>query len=1048
MNSLEPLILEGAVRSRKGHFSLALEKAKEKLKRFQLPDPRYYVLQLIQAFAAAGAQRISVVTDTGSLRYELKINFDGPGYTKKELETMTDHLFLSGKERDYDRLRELALGMLSCQALGPDSIGFQSQGYRLNWPSEEVTKAPSNEQYFSFVCRGRAIEADLLSRYCGNCEVPLFLNEKRISASQGEYPSISWPAFHFEQGGLKGSAGLGYADMDKSSLTFLRYGVEFCRRWEENLQPPITVILEADMVRKNASQTDVVEDEAYAECLALLQSLSTEMAASMAGGHIPSYQRQIVHDFLVGSFAQWLDARVLENRDKLPDSARRLLEQRVFIDVKGRYHSIEQLRKSYEAEGYLSLASQMFPYARLDKWVVLCPTPAQLKVLRRLFPRTRFVDGVLRAAIKRGQHASPPMLRQALHDSEFLIYFDAPPDSQVQRLGVLNEHPTGQLSFFFPRPAGLSTVFENYKGWSLAVVMRPGVENGPWRRPALVQVEQDAPRVFDALYEQFLYRLKEMVPRHEQRLAILEHLMSYWWSRLEPLLDEVKIAPLEERVRQARHLLGSVWSEPLWTTQSGGRFSLADLALWFTIEPFAVASFGGQKLVNDHALDLLGSQETFLKRIFGEDRIQLSTANDPRTRERSRQQLLGGCAERDNLAEELEELDRDPEEEKLAKMRQEFRQMVADSQTQPSEAPVQAPALRVTLSTDELEPGEVAESETEAVQEKNDGGPTLEEVRKNTESEGASLAVNRFRRPSLEGILCIPRDGRGGVWRFAAASERGLPVEVGHLDVYGWLRESDPGVDSAQEWEDQLEELYQKLADFLILAPPDGEDFQKGRRALLRYLRSKPIPLERRLASSDDRIARVHFLPTAGKTLASLHCLQSVVEQQSALPACGPDTPDVYPYPVVELGGPVSEGFYEDLYDVEIRWLDKDSMQAQRDRLLQAVRNELQRVGAQPELALSPDLLENICWGEPLHFLQRLWRGYFIHHDPASGVTEINPEHRLIAKVDREVAREDHRSVPILASSVFTAINRALEEVEDHHELAFLEALMEGHHTR
>ena len=123
---LVELIEEDALLVRQGHFTLAVEKAQEKLKKFQLPDPRYYITQLAQALLANQALRIQVLIDG----LNLKIEFDGPGYSHDELERISDAVFESGKNRQRDRIRELALGLLSVQALSPREVSISSQGSR------------------------------------------------------------------------------------------------------------------------------------------------------------------------------------------------------------------------------------------------------------------------------------------------------------------------------------------------------------------------------------------------------------------------------------------------------------------------------------------------------------------------------------------------------------------------------------------------------------------------------------------------------------------------------------------------------------------------------------------------------------------------------------------------------------------------------------------------------------------------------------------------------------------------------------------------------
>ena len=118
-NPFNDFVFLNATPSDRGSFSLATEKALAKLEKFQLPDPAFFILQWIQALVASGAETITMEYEESTLqnKFELTITFDGPGYTRTEVDALYDHVFRSGRDRSVDRLRELALGWLSGRCL-------------------------------------------------------------------------------------------------------------------------------------------------------------------------------------------------------------------------------------------------------------------------------------------------------------------------------------------------------------------------------------------------------------------------------------------------------------------------------------------------------------------------------------------------------------------------------------------------------------------------------------------------------------------------------------------------------------------------------------------------------------------------------------------------------------------------------------------------------------------------------------------------------------------------------------------------------------------
>lgn len=107
----------GSTRLGGGTLSLDREKAREKLRKFQLPDPHQYVLQLVRCAALAGARKVSFMIDADEMEciFDASLDFDG-------LRNIWDH-GLAGKA---DALNALAIAIGASSVLEPRVIEIQT----------------------------------------------------------------------------------------------------------------------------------------------------------------------------------------------------------------------------------------------------------------------------------------------------------------------------------------------------------------------------------------------------------------------------------------------------------------------------------------------------------------------------------------------------------------------------------------------------------------------------------------------------------------------------------------------------------------------------------------------------------------------------------------------------------------------------------------------------------------------------------------------------------------------------------------------------------
>jgi hypothetical protein len=112
---------EGGFAERK-RFTLARRNAIQKLRKFALADPYYYVLELIQAAVANGAQYIDVACEEAGLTF----SYVGGHLRAEELAQIFDFLFASKERMDLAHLRSLALGINSLMLFDPDAVVIES----------------------------------------------------------------------------------------------------------------------------------------------------------------------------------------------------------------------------------------------------------------------------------------------------------------------------------------------------------------------------------------------------------------------------------------------------------------------------------------------------------------------------------------------------------------------------------------------------------------------------------------------------------------------------------------------------------------------------------------------------------------------------------------------------------------------------------------------------------------------------------------------------------------------------------------------------------
>lgn len=271
---------EGVVDS-EGRFTLDPAKAREKMRRFQLADPRRYVLELVQAAHLRGATAIDFRIDAD----DMWMRFDGRPFTADELSNLYASLFADGEENDDLRaLRQLALGVNAAMGMEPRRARVESGSVSLELRLDDAdaiaekgegdgvtvihVKQRLRPRVFLDFFRnlvGILDEERHLTERCAYAGIRITLNGKTIADGRRE------PAFALSWVSLEGMSYAGSAAFcagTKAELRLLKDGVWISSVELENEVHGLLVVIEDPRLRKDVSQAKIVEDAAYRRVVA------------------------------------------------------------------------------------------------------------------------------------------------------------------------------------------------------------------------------------------------------------------------------------------------------------------------------------------------------------------------------------------------------------------------------------------------------------------------------------------------------------------------------------------------------------------------------------------------------------------------------------------------------------------------------------------------------------------------------------------------------------------------------------------------------------
>jgi hypothetical protein len=286
----------GGFKERK-RFSVARQRAIQKMRQFALADPHYYVLELIQAAVANGGRHVDLQIDKSSFG----LSYVGGGFVQEELAQLFDFLFASKEDFEHGDIRQLALGINAMMIMEPTTIVIESGDGTISGTTRIEINTKHNTVDVGTPdksLRGTFVRAEGLSRgnlrgksnlrptnygppecmaienRCLAAPVPIIINDHPVFG----YSSVRTPALFgfenvvtFDEGDLYGSLGIP-RQQHNNNFKLLTWGC-----WVQSLEHHydeatwVGGVVAYDRLNKTADHSGIVQDERLEQLWARLQ---------------------------------------------------------------------------------------------------------------------------------------------------------------------------------------------------------------------------------------------------------------------------------------------------------------------------------------------------------------------------------------------------------------------------------------------------------------------------------------------------------------------------------------------------------------------------------------------------------------------------------------------------------------------------------------------------------------------------------------------------------------------------------------------------------
>jgi hypothetical protein len=402
-----------------GSFSLDRDRAREKMRQFQLADPHRYVLLLVEAAILRGASAIDFHIDADDMR----MSFDA-ALEWEDLDELYASLFVDRSTVSIRARRELALACNAVMALNPRWVRIESwaaigggpvTGVRaLLRPDaedeiERVEQAPPDaraplttihvkERFrpgllvrFLHNIADALPEEELLRQRCAMASIPITLDGKPISFG---LPRTALAGVSFEAEGLRGVAGINLDDRKRSTLVLLSNGVELVTTTLRDSVPGLWFWVDASNLRKDVSQSDVVSnDESYLRMLSALATPRDRVLARLvelwSGGQLDTlgnFSSGDVFDLLRSCFLRWADHQWLAHD---AGALGKLADMPLWRTVDHRWLSPRELSAQADPERGIMYTTRDYSGVVPLGWgpvIHAYEGPGEVEAIRRVYP--------------------------------------------------------------------------------------------------------------------------------------------------------------------------------------------------------------------------------------------------------------------------------------------------------------------------------------------------------------------------------------------------------------------------------------------------------------------------------------------------------------------------------------------------------------------------------------------------------------------------------------------------------------------------------------
>ncbi|MCB9567104.1 MAG: hypothetical protein H6710_07835 [Myxococcales bacterium] len=292
---------EGAALAGGGGFTIDRERAREKLRAFQLASPHDYVLVLVEAMVLRGATWIAFEIDSDDVRMSADVTISAA-----ELDQLYASIFADGAadDRRLRGLQELALAVNAAMASEPRFVRIESggaPGVRLELRPERAdrleevdelahgTRVHVRDRFSLFealkIFGGVHAEAKVLRERCRWSSVPVSIGGVAISGGlvdEGLHLPLSIEGEGFQ--GVIGWRAVG----DQAGVDILSNGVWILRHEIDGLFRGINARVDARDLRRDISRRGLVRDDRFAAIIDAVRGAAAaaieRLAAAVVAG--------------------------------------------------------------------------------------------------------------------------------------------------------------------------------------------------------------------------------------------------------------------------------------------------------------------------------------------------------------------------------------------------------------------------------------------------------------------------------------------------------------------------------------------------------------------------------------------------------------------------------------------------------------------------------------------------------------------------------------------------------------------------------------------